>query len=77
MGLQPLRRVLKARAVEVADGVARRASGEIVRTHTPTGLAEFDDVFGGLELGVLTLIIVLALAFILMGVIGRRKDGDS
>ena len=28
-------------------------------------------------LGVLTLIIVLALAFILMGVIGRRKDGDS
>jgi multiple sugar transport system permease protein len=28
-------------------------------------------------LGILTLIIVLALAFILMGVIGRRKDGAS
>lgn len=65
MGLKPLRRVLRDRAVEVADGVARRASGETVRTHTPTGLAEFDAVFGGLELGVLTLIM------------GHTGDGKS
>lgn len=63
--LQPLRRVLRARATEVADGVRRRASGEIVRTHTPTGLVEFDRTFGGLELGVLTL------------VVGHTGDGKS
>lgn len=49
----------------MADGVDRRASGEIVRTHTPTGLAEFDGEFGGLELGVLTL------------VVGHTGDGKS
>jgi replicative DNA helicase len=65
MGLQALRRVLRGRANEVAEGVRRRASGEIVRTHTPTGLAEFDSTFGGLELGVLTL------------VVGHTGDGKS
>lgn len=63
--LERLDRVLIARAEEVADGLARRASGEVVRTHTPTGLADFDDVFGGLELGVLTL------------VMGHTGDGKS
>jgi replicative DNA helicase len=65
MGLEQLDRVLAARADEVADGVRRRASGEIVRTHTPTGLVEFDEVFGGLELGVLSL------------VVGHTGDGKS
>lgn len=48
--------MLLERAREVEDGAARLALGEVVRTHTPTGLREFDDVFGGLELGVLTLV---------------------
>lgn len=65
MGLQPLSKVLLERANEVEDGVRRRASGEVVRTHTPTGLVEFDEVFGGLELGVLTL------------VVGHTGDGKS
>lgn len=47
------------------EGVNLRASGKVVRTHTPTGLAEFDAAFGGLELGVLTL------------VLGHTGDGKS
>lgn len=42
------------RAKEVVAGVDRKASGEVVVTHVPTGLNEYDSVFGGLELGVLT-----------------------
>lgn len=57
--------MLAARADEVARGAAARASGEEVRTHTPTGLPEFDETFGGLELGVLTL------------VVGHTGDGKS
>jgi replicative DNA helicase len=63
--LERLDRVLMERAAEVEDGVARRARGETVRTHTPTGLAAFDEVFGGLEIGVLTL------------VVGHTGDGKS
>jgi replicative DNA helicase len=52
-----LRQVLSDRVKEVQEGVRRRASGEVVRTHTPTGIASVDEEFGGLELGVLTLLV--------------------
>ncbi len=55
--MEPLHKVLKRRAAEVQENVRRRASGEVVRTHTKTGLASIDDEFGGLELGTLTLIV--------------------
>lgn len=55
--IRTLRSVLRDRVAEVADGVRRRASGETVLTHVPTGLAEYDAAFGGLELGVMTLVV--------------------
>lgn len=57
MALRTLRSVLRDRVEEVADGVRRRGLGERVLTHVPTGLTEYDTEFGGLELGVLTLIV--------------------
>lgn len=47
------------------DGVAAKASGRKVLTHVPTGLAEYDEVFGGLELSVMTLLV------------GHTGDGKS
>jgi hypothetical protein len=52
--LVTLRDVMTERAKDVVAGVARRDSGDVVVTHVPTGLHEYDSVFGGLELGVLT-----------------------
>lgn len=55
--MEKLRTVLLDRAKEVQRDVQRRASGEVVRTHTATGLHSIDDAFGGLELGTLTLLV--------------------
>jgi hypothetical protein len=49
--------VVLARARELQVLRARRARGEEVLTHVPTGLRAFDERFGGLELGVLTLVV--------------------
>jgi replicative DNA helicase len=55
--VQKLSQVLRDRAKEVKRDVQRRASGQVVKTHTPTGLRCVDEEFGGLEIGVLTLVV--------------------
>ena len=50
---------------ELLDLRARRDSGEDIFTHIPTGLPELDKVFGGLEIGILTLLV------------GHTGDGKS
>jgi replicative DNA helicase len=55
--LQRFRKVLANRAAELKDDLARRARGETVLTHIPTGLASLDKAFGGIERGVQTLVI--------------------
>lgn len=52
-----LSKAIHERVAAITDGVARRAAGETVLTHVPTGLRSFDDRFGGLEIGILTLIV--------------------
>ena len=55
--MEKLSKVLLERAQEMRAGVQRRASGAVVRTHTPTGLRAIDDEFGGLEIGAMTLLV--------------------
>lgn len=45
------------RVATLKDLKDRRDKGEKVFTHLPTGLRKFDERFGGLELGILTLIV--------------------
>lgn len=52
-----LARVLYNRVAELKDLKERRDRGEAVFTHIPTGLKAFDTRFGGLEIGILTLLI--------------------
>lgn len=46
--------VLKRQADRLRDDVRRRASGEKLLRHVPTGFKAIDETFGGIELGVLT-----------------------
>lgn len=52
-----LAKVLAARAAELRVLHAKKARGEDVMTHVPTGLRRLDDRFGGLEIGILTLVV--------------------
>lgn len=52
-----LARVLSDRATQLKDLKERRESGEEVYTHIPTGLKRFDEAFGGLEIGICTLVV--------------------
>jgi len=45
------------RVDRLATASARRARGEVVHTHVPTGLPAFDERFGGSEIGVNTLVV--------------------
>lgn len=50
-------RELQGRVTTLKDLKAKRDRGEAVFTHMPTGLRKFDEVFGGLEIGILTLVV--------------------
>jgi len=52
-----MRDLLAKRATEIKTGLADRAAGKEVFTHVPTNLTSLDGPFGGLELGVQTLIV--------------------
>jgi replicative DNA helicase len=52
-----LSKVLYDRVNKIKSDLDRKARGEVVLTHVPTGLSAFDDKFGGLEIGVLTLVL--------------------
>ena len=57
MGLSPLSEVLRERGKSIVADLDRRARGEVVHTHIPTGLPPLDRVFGGAERGVATLVL--------------------
>nr|MBA2630536.1 hypothetical protein [Thermoleophilaceae bacterium] len=57
MKVRRLRGVLNDRAAELKNDLARKARGETILTHIPTGLRTLDSAFGGLERGVQTLVI--------------------
>lgn len=57
MSLSNLFGELQGRVTHLKDLKAKRARGETVFTHVPTGLRKFDDLFGGLETGILTLVV--------------------
>lgn len=52
-----LSKVLHSRVKDLIDLKKRRDAGETVFTHVPTGLKSFDARFGGLEVGILTLVV--------------------
>ncbi len=52
-----LSEAINERVAAIADQKARREAGEVILTHVPTGLAAFDKRFGGLEIGILTLLV--------------------
>ncbi len=52
-----LSKVLSDRVTELTDLKKRRDRGEVIFTHVPTGLKTFDTQFGGLEPGILTLVV--------------------
>jgi replicative DNA helicase len=52
-----LAKVVYDRVAKLKADRARIEAGEVVRTHVPTGLRAFDERFGGLELGILTLLV--------------------
>jgi energy-coupling factor transporter ATP-binding protein EcfA2 len=57
--------VLVKRAQELCDQAEKRERGEEFFTHVPTGLKSVDSVYGGLETGVMTLLV------------GHTGDGKS
>lgn len=57
MKVRRFRRVLEDRAAELKGDIAKRARGEKVLTHIPTGWTSVDSAFGGIEIGVQTLVI--------------------
>lgn len=58
MTLKPtLYDAVEARVGRLTRAHARRAAGEVVHTHVPTGLPAFDEKFGGTEIGVNTLVV--------------------
>lgn len=50
-----LDKVVRDRVLRLKEDRARLDRGERVMTHVPTGLRAFDERFGGLEIGILTL----------------------
>lgn len=54
MGLVTWDQVLERNAQQLRDDVRRRASGEKVIRHVPTGFRDIDDAYGGMRIGVAT-----------------------
>ncbi len=57
MSVPSLYDAVGARVGRLSRAHARRAAGETVHTHVPTGLKAFDERFGGSEIGVNTLVV--------------------
>lgn len=55
-GFRSMAEVLRERTERIRDNLERRARGEVIWTHVPTGLRTIDDLFGGMEIGVATLV---------------------
>lgn len=55
--IQGLHKAMSSRVGDLKSMLADRQAGKAVFTHIPTNLAKFDHQFGGVEIGILTLIV--------------------